>query len=357
MRVKTFYRVLRLISAVVLFFFIWTFGPVWQAVAFAATPQSQGPGGKGHIEARDTPIQTASERFEKALEGIRAGVSKAGEKAGRGEDVTAEVAGIKAKKAEIEKIDADLRAEFAATEKKLKDAKLPQVILDRQAAFVKNYDKNLTQLKSEIDDIDKAKTATDLKARIETARLHLEKVKPAKKHVPLDPNKLPNRMVKARARMPRLRKEDFEKDFLRQKKTTHSSSLIALNHELISTSHELFHFAFRNPKSGIEHKPILVASNGPLTGLLSSDSKPETLALPSSVKSMPSVANEVALNLESGTLNLAAVTTVDAPTADDLSETTEIQFTDAIRAKAQELGYSPVKIYEYVRNTPVQDRI
>ncbi len=357
MRVKTFYRVLRLISAVVLFFFIWTFGPVWQAVAFAATPQGQGTSDKGHAGAyRNTPIQTASERFEKALEGIRAGVTKAGEKAGRGEDVAAEVAGIKAKKAEIEKIDIDLRAEFSATEKKLKDAKLPQVILDRHMAFVKNYEKNLTQLKSEIDDIDKAKTASDLKARIETTRLHLEKVKPAKKHVPLDPNNLPNRRVKAKARAPRTTSEEFQRDFLKQKtqgKKKVADSRLMTNLLATQISGPVGSIVFKSG-AAIEHKPILVASNGPLTGLLSSDSKPEMPALPISETSVPPAVNDFrpqsVLNLESGTLNLASATTVVQPTADDLSETPEIQFTQDIQALAAQLNYNPVSIYNWVRN-------
>ena len=38
------------------------------------------------------------------------------------------------------------------------------------------------------------------------------------------------------------------------------------------------------------------------------------------------------------------------PTAADLAETEEIQLTPAIRAKAQELGNNPVKIYNWVRN-------
>ncbi len=38
------------------------------------------------------------------------------------------------------------------------------------------------------------------------------------------------------------------------------------------------------------------------------------------------------------------------PSAEDLAETPDVQFTDAIRAKAQELGGKPLKIYEWVRN-------
>ena len=38
------------------------------------------------------------------------------------------------------------------------------------------------------------------------------------------------------------------------------------------------------------------------------------------------------------------------PSSSDLVETPEIQFTPEIRAKAQELGYKPVKIYEWIKN-------
>ena len=39
------------------------------------------------------------------------------------------------------------------------------------------------------------------------------------------------------------------------------------------------------------------------------------------------------------------------PTSDDLAETIDVQLTDAIRAKAQELNNNPVEIYNWVRNT------
>ena len=41
---------------------------------------------------------------------------------------------------------------------------------------------------------------------------------------------------------------------------------------------------------------------------------------------------------------------VNAPTAERSAETPDVQFTDAIRAKALELGGNPVKIYNWVRN-------
>ncbi|NOZ26042.1 MAG: transglutaminase domain-containing protein, partial [Nitrospirae bacterium] len=38
------------------------------------------------------------------------------------------------------------------------------------------------------------------------------------------------------------------------------------------------------------------------------------------------------------------------PTEADLSETVEVRFTEAIRAKAEELKVNPVRIYNWVRN-------
>ena len=288
MRVKTFYRTLRFISAIVLFFFVWTFGPIWQAVAFAAeSRKASGARREGTTRAADTRLMTSGEKFEKNLESIRELVNAAEEKSNKGQEPAAELDAIKAKKAQIETIDAELKSEFAATEKRLKDAKLPQVILDRHAAFVKNYEKSLAQLKSEIDDIDKAKTTSDRKAKLEKTRIHLEKVKLPKKHVPLDPNNLPNRMVKAKARMPRTTPEEFQRDYRKQK--AQSKQKIAdsrfMPDLLAAQISGLVDSAFRNPKSAIEHRPILIAANGPLTGLLPSSPQPETHAWPSSVPS------------------------------------------------------------------------
>jgi len=107
MRVKTFYRVLRFISAVVLFFHVWTFGPLWQAVAFAAG-EKQGPGARVQGPERQgtgAGVQGPGERFEKTIEDIREKVDRAGERSRKGEEPVAELQFIKAKKTEIEALD------------------------------------------------------------------------------------------------------------------------------------------------------------------------------------------------------------------------------------------------------------
>lgn len=49
-------------------------------------------------------------------------------------------------------------------------------------------------------------------------------------------------------------------------------------------------------------------------------------------------------------LSSALVQTIPPPTAADLTSTVEVQFTPAILAKAQELGYNAVNIYNWVYN-------
>src|SRR5574341_1387688 len=92
---RTFSRVLRILSAITLFFFCWTFLPLWQAAAFAATPQGQGSSSKGPVNqgpaAGSQGPGNAGERFEKALESIREKISIADEKAAKDQDITSEV--------------------------------------------------------------------------------------------------------------------------------------------------------------------------------------------------------------------------------------------------------------------------
>lgn len=305
-------------------------------------------------------LSTAGDRFEKALDAIRENVGKAGDKEDKGEDDTRERDAIKAKRADIESADVEFKKEFSATEKKLRDAKLPKEILDRHYKFVKHYENNLKELKTNLDDIEQAKTGSDRKAKIEKARLHLEKTKKPSTHQKLDPNNLPFKARTAdKTREPRLKKEEFEKDFPPQKKANKLASLQAIS---ATDSHgwtRILNSAFRNPNSALGDKPILVASNGSLDGLLSSDKQ---LPLPSGDKvgSAPEWFNRgvrggfnsqsTIRNPQWEALNLAAVATADAPTTADLAQTPEVQFTEAITAKALELGYNPVNIYEYVRN-------
>jgi len=197
MRVKSFYRLLRSITYFVLFFFCWSYLELFQIPsAFAAEkgkPTAISDQQSAVIPDSRKLNADISERFEKALEAIRENISKAGDKAVKGEDDTQERAAIRAKRTEIEAADVEFKKEFSSTEATLKDAKLPKEILARHYAFVKHYEDNLKELRTNLDDIKQAKNRSDRKAKTEKARLHLEKTRSKTNHKPFNPTKLPSR--------------------------------------------------------------------------------------------------------------------------------------------------------------------
>ncbi len=315
---------LRIISVVTLTFFSWTFLSLWE-IPTAIAAEKQKSAAKGQSAGRPVSReQRPEEKFEDALEAIRENADKAGKKSDKGEDDSAEREAIRARKTEIEEIDLELKKEFDATEQRLKAAKLPREILLRHAAFVENYTSNVNSLKKELDDIDKAKTKADRKAKIEKVRLDLEKTKPQKKHIPLDPNRLPHKQVRGKEKAPRLKKEEFERDFSRQK---------SRGGRHVADSRSLPDFLAHQA----QYKPTVLAFN-------------ETASdIPFNFGNRSSAPQ---LAFSDATPILLAQQSADLPTPEDLAENgIEIQFTDAIRAKALELGCSPVKLYEFTRNS------
>ncbi len=281
-----FSRTLRIISTVVLAFFLWTFGGLFDvAYAVKNSPES-GVKSQESNNGQTPKTHEAEEKFGKDMEDIE-GILK-DEKS----DYENKKQKIKSKKAEIDADDIEIRKQFRETEEKIKH--LPGEIWKRHQDFVKKYEDNLKTLRDDLDEIDKATTEPEKEQAIQRARNFLDKVKPPKKKSHFDPNKLPHRSAEPVFKDPRTKPEEF----------TEGKEL-------------------RAKSKG--QRPILVASNGSLKGLLSPDS---SLQAQSSMQ-----------------LALA-----NPPTAADLAENIEVQFTPAIRAKAAELGYSPVKIYNWVRN-------
>ena len=275
-----FRRYSKIIAAVVLCFFTWTSGGVF-SIAHAAQDAVK----KEKTKQQHKKAEGPEERFAKATEELQETLSDP--KA----DVETKKQRLKAAKTEVEALDPEIHKQFAETEKKLKDAKLPDEILQRHYKFVKHYDDNLAELKGNIDRIEKAKDKAEADAEIDKAAKHLKKVKAEKKHKPLDPNNLPHRQPKAKKREPRLNKEDFEKDIK------------------------------KNKTSWRDQKRIMVASAGSLAGLLVSS-------------------------------NVTAITPIKREPASpaDLAETIDVQLTPAIRTKAQELEFKPTKIFAWVYN-------
>ncbi|MEW6054877.1 MAG: transglutaminase domain-containing protein [Nitrospirota bacterium] len=279
---------LKIIAVLILFFFTWTFGGLFD-IAYAVKNSQQAIGSRQESKSKgnqQSKPEKPEEKFQRTLDEIEQIIQEV-EKVGSLEDEKKNK--LKTKKTEIDALDVEIKKQFAETEKKLKDEGLPQEILDRHYNFVKHYNDNLKELKDNLDAIDKAKTENERGKEIEKAKKFLEKVTPPKKHTPLDPNKLPHRTMEPVFIEPRTAPEQFTEGVVKQAKSN-------------------------------QHKPILVASNGSLDGLLASANEPILLAA------------------------------ANPPTSDDLSQTIEVQFTPAIQAKAAELNHNPTKIYNWVRN-------
>ncbi len=102
---------------------------------------------------------------------------------------------LQVKTANIDKSDKEIRKQFAETEKRLRDAGLPQTILNRHHDFVKKYEDNLDKLRKNIDAIALAVTRSGEETAIKNAMEHLNKLNPPEIYKPVNPDKLPHRTV------------------------------------------------------------------------------------------------------------------------------------------------------------------
>lgn len=298
---------IRVISLAVLFFFCWTFGGIFD-IAYAVKSAEEQKSNSAEVKSKLKTLKS-EEKFQKTIEDIEKTLADTDTKKNK----------IKTKKTEIESLDVEIKKQFDATERFLKEKGLPPEILERHRNFVKHYEDNLNELKSNLDEIQKhSAKSKELSDAIDKTKKFLEKVKPKKKHTPLDPNKLPHRTAEPVWKEPRTSPDQFKEEQ-------------TAGYKNIYKIHDA-RYTIKN-KSRVDHASdimnrgsVLVASTGSLTGLLDS--------------SLPDAYEQPILLAQAS----------NPPTSADLAETIEIKFTPAIQAKAQELGNNPIKIYEYVRN-------
>src|SRR4030043_819503 len=160
---------IKVISIIVLFFFCWSFGGIFDVVAFAATDSKQT--GKSSQQSASSHQQAAAsadqpmagkpeEKFQKTLEDIEQILIDTST------DTDTKKNKLKTKKSEIESLDVEIKKQFADTEKKLKDEGLPNEILERHYNFVKKYEDNLNELKNNLDAIEKHSAKVEVEAEV-----------------------------------------------------------------------------------------------------------------------------------------------------------------------------------------------
>ncbi|MCL4479383.1 MAG: transglutaminase [Deltaproteobacteria bacterium] len=335
---------LKSIAVFLIFVFAWTNLGIYQVV-YAATANSGEhqvassernnnrefsgfPPDKGDARGLETLVTRIRERSEKAESKIQ----QVG--------IKSEQAGFQKEKSELEQADINIRAQFKQTEQRIKG--LPAVIQQRQKAFERKYEKNLAQLKSELDSINTAKTNTQFTARTRKLKVFLDKIKPPSRHIKFNPNKLPHRMVHP------VRKLTFTKlespDQAIAKSTASSNGVKPVWRspgKLYSASSFLRKQESRETKDWIPYQ-VRNDSNNNI-----GDIPQSVIPMKTGIQNPIQLASIGSLN---GILSSAIVQTIPPPTAADLTSTVEVQFTPAILAKAAELNHNPVQIYNWVYN-------
>ncbi|MDH4027724.1 MAG: transglutaminase-like domain-containing protein [Nitrospirota bacterium] len=351
---EVYYRATRVAALVVLFFYSWTLGGVFDvAYAVGGSAQHSALSGQRNKQRPEERLQKAIEDIEVILADTAAGPDAKKDR-------------LRGRKADIEGLDIKIREQFKETEDRIKD--LPEAIKQRHRGFIKKYEDNLSAFKAHLDDIDRSETASEKEHAYNKAKEFLQRVKPPKKHIPVDPDNLPHKTIEPVYKEPRTTPWGISAEARRRESRTvgkrGSKEVRKCNNEIVlSSSSPTYPLAALRAYELAN--PVLVASNGSLDGLFIEGANSVIPAPDYCIQGQaPAGIQGSGYPIEtfgydsSGypdsklrTLNtelLLAAT--DPPTSDDLAETVEVRFTPAIKAKAAELEHDPVKIYNWVRN-------
>lgn len=156
-------------------------------------------------------LPTEDERLAKVLQQTEETLNTFERKLGQKQSTSAEEANLQDLRAQIEPLDQAARRDFANIEKNIKAKGLPQEILDRHNKAVKAYEANIETFRANLKGLEGAKTETDKKSALAKTLKHLRDNKPKQARAPIDPTKLPQRVLKPnRNNKPKTTEQEFQ---------------------------------------------------------------------------------------------------------------------------------------------------
>ena len=214
-----FFRRLRPIAIIVLFFFTFFSIDPWNYAVWAQTRSKSS-------KSQEKQPKSSAGKFEKTILDVQKTIEKLDGDLQGNKDITQSLEALRGHQGALKEADSEIMAEFNATEAKLKAANLPAKILARHRKAVSDYQNNFKKVQDNIQALEqleqarkKAKGRKDhaqvkakaeqLNQRVKDAEAHLKDKVKKRPYTPLDPNKLPHRTPKAKKRNPRLKKEEF----------------------------------------------------------------------------------------------------------------------------------------------------
>lgn len=156
-------------------------------------------------------ISTAAQ-FQKLLVDTEKLLEEIGSDWESGEDVSAKLTQLTDNKATLNQLVEKLRTEFNEIRVKLEAEGASPETIQRHDEFVQKFEATLATLLGNIGQIEAAENV-DLKGKVKGAKDHLKANLHKKKHIPLDPKKLPRRSPKVETREPITDPAEFKKLF------------------------------------------------------------------------------------------------------------------------------------------------
>jgi len=163
-------------------------------------PAAKAPKGKQPLPAA-IPIQvpqiagpSTGARYGRGLERLRSLAEAASGKQAKGQNADAEIRQLREQQRQLDAMEAGVKDEFAATEKHLKDHKLPAVILARHQAAVQAFQVQQIGLKQKLKALTDADEAHDAKQREQKLRdldAYLNTAQHPRARIQAAPDKLP----------------------------------------------------------------------------------------------------------------------------------------------------------------------
>ena len=273
---------------ILLFFVSWQFLQLYNyAHAFNDNPQIKKP-------AKMASKRPAGNAFEQKMNDTQGLIKNMADELVQGKPVKDKIKILKKFRDELDQENDEVLKYFAGIRKHLEEKSLSKTILERHDKTVNEYKAKHKLLQERLENVAKSRKEK-LKTAVAEAVKFLDENIHKKKHVPLDPNKLPHRMGGIKERKPRTTLKEYLKD---------------------------------SPGPKVQGAGIKTGFNNIL----------------------PKDGLKVASLDVSGLLASMVVNAIPAPGPEDLAETIEVQFTQKIQDLAAQLDHDPLKIYNWVRN-------
>ena len=261
-------------------------------------------------DRKQSVSERASDGYARHMSAMDAAARRCLAKSQKGEAIDGDVASLISQKQALEGMEANVEAEFGATELHLMKHHISPEILQRLTRSIDKFRADNSELKSLLNETESAQKAKDSGAR-QAALLKLseflKKNEHKRSHPPIDPKNMPFRRAGKKARPPRETKREYRS---------------------VARKMNSINPATRHAAGSDTSQSIATILSAPLT--------------------LDSVSSWLSNAFVAPALAQGPQGAQSLPTPDDLAQTEDVQLTPAVKELAATLGNNPVSIFNWV---------